>query len=80
MPARRAPDWPRLMKRTTAALYCDLTVADFEREIAGGRLPMPVHFGGADHWSRSAIDDHLDRLTGDKLPDWRANAKLYKAG
>lgn len=78
MSARTAPDWPRLMRRTTAALYCDLSVADFERELAAGRLPMPVHFGGADHWNRASIDEYLDRLTGDRIPDWRSRAKIYQ--
>ena len=78
MGARLAPDWPRMMRRSTAALYCDLTVTDFEREVVAGRLPQPVDFGGAEHWSRVQVDEHLDRLTGDKLPDWRARAKIYQ--
>lgn len=78
MGARLAPDWPRLMRRSTASQYCDLTVSDFEREVSAGRLPMPVHFGGSEHWSRTTIDEYLDRLTGDGNPDWRANAKIYK--
>ena len=78
MGARLAPDWPRLMRRSTAALYCDLTVTAFERELIAGRLPQPVHFGGEDHWSRTSIDEHLDRLTGDKIPNWRDRAKIYQ--
>lgn len=78
MGARLAPDWSRMMRRTQAALYCGLTVAEFEREVAGGRLPMPVDLAGKESWSRTHIDEHLDRLTGDRIPDWRARAKIYQ--
>ena len=72
-----APGWPRMMKRTTAALYCDLSVAEFEREVASGRLPMPVKLGNSEHWSRVAIDEMLGQLTGDTTPDWRKKSGLY---
>jgi hypothetical protein len=78
MPARVAPTWPRMMKRSLAALYCDLTVKDFEGEVLAGRLPQPVILGGEEHWSTPHIDEHLERLCGAKVPDWRANAKFYK--
>lgn len=78
MPAKLAPDWPRMMRRSTAALYCDLTQTEFERELIAGRLPGPILFGGENHWSRHQIDEYLDRLTGDKIPDWRARAKIYQ--
>ena len=29
--ARLAPDWPRMMRRATAAAYCDLSEGSFER-------------------------------------------------
>ena len=80
MSARIAPDWPRMLRRTAAALYCGLTVSEFEREVAIGRLPMPVNLAGKESWSRVQIDECLDRLTGEKVPDWRDNAKLYRAG
>lgn len=65
-----APDWPRSMKRATAARYCDLAPAKFVAEVAAGRLPMPVRFGGEDHWDRVALDDSLGRLFGSAVPDW----------
>lgn len=74
-----APYWPIMMKRSTAAHYCDLSVAEFEREVASGRLPMPVKLGNSEHWSRLAIDEMLGRLTGDSGPDWRKKSKLYGA-
>lgn len=72
-----APGWPRMMRRTTAALYCDLTAVEFEREVASGRLPGPVKLGNSEHWSRVAIDEHLNRLTNDTTPNWRQKSKLY---
>jgi len=72
-----APGWPRMMRRATAALYCDLSAAEFEREIASGRLPHPVKLGDSEHWSRVAIDEMLGQLTGDTTPDWRVKSKLY---
>lgn len=71
------PDWPRMMRRATAAAYCDLSAAEFEREVAGGRLPLPVKLGNSEHWSRIAIDDMLGRLAGDNGPDWRKGSPLY---
>ena len=56
--------WPRMMKRATAAAYCDLSVASFEREIAAGRLPPPTTLGGREHWCRAALDKALDIITG----------------
>lgn len=79
MGARAIPQWPRMMRRSTAALYCDLTSAGFEREVAAGRLPLPVGLDGEDHWSREQIDESLDRLTGAKSADWRANSPVYAA-
>lgn len=75
-----APDWPRMMRRETAAMYCDLTPAEFEREVADARMPLPIKLGGKEHWSRIAIDEMLNRLTGDNVPDWRAKSKLYANG
>lgn len=75
--AKVAPDWPRLMRRETAAMYCDLTPAAFEREVADARLPLPIKFGGHEMWSRTAIDEIVGRLTGDSIPDWRAKSNLY---
>lgn len=71
-----APDWPRMMRRVTAAAYCDMKVPEFEREVSAGRLPQPVQLGG-ERWCRSQLDAALERLTGDRAPDWRAQQPLY---
>lgn len=78
MAARSAPTWPRALGRETAALYCDLTVSAFEREVAAGRLPPPAMLGGKEHWSRPQIDECLDRLFGDALPDVEAMMPMYR--
>lgn len=69
--------WPRMMRRATASLYCDLSITEFEREVIAGRLPQPIKFGNSEHWSQVAIDEMLNRLTGDTAPDWRQNSPLY---
>lgn len=61
------PDWPRLMKRATAARYCDMAPNKFLAEVACGRLPLPVRIGGEDHWDRTAIDEDINRLSGRSL-------------
>ena len=80
MGARIAPDWPRMMRRSTAALYCDMPVAEFERGVALGTLPPPVRVVDEDRWSRVQLDESLERLTGDAIPDFRKKSKLYAAG
>lgn len=78
---KHIPDWPRMMKRATAAAYCDMSVASFEREVSDGVLPLPVTLGGLHHWSRTDIDAHLERLAGEAVDDdWRKNVKLYASG
>lgn len=75
MSAHTFPDrWPRAMKRSTAAAYCDMTPAAFEKEILSGRLPAGFTVGGREHWCRKALDAALDRLAGhsnDDVPDYR---------
>lgn len=54
----------RMMKRTTAAAYCDLSEPAFLREVSEGRLPCAIKLGGRDHWCKNKLDKALDRLTG----------------
>jgi hypothetical protein len=61
-----------MMKRKTAAEYCDLTEAAFEREVFAGRLPSGVMLGGREHWRKAALDRALDYITGDQaVPEYR---------
>lgn len=57
--------WPHMMKRKTAAEYCDLSEAAFEREVLAGRLPCAIKLGERDHWLRPALDKALARLAGE---------------
>lgn len=72
------PHWPGMMKRATAARYCELTAAEFEREVADGRLPLPVKLGNHEHWSKLQLDQALAALTGEAQRDWRIGSPLYK--
>lgn len=74
----RLPYWPAMMKRTSAARYCELSVPEFEREVADGRLPLPVILGKHEHWSRSRLDQALEQLHGG-ADDWRAKAGITRA-
>ena len=63
--------WPRMMKRKTAAEYCDLSESAFEGEVLAGRLPSPVMLGKREHWCQRALDRALAMLTGEQdLPEW----------
>lgn len=70
------PFWPLMMKRATAAAYLDLSERAFEREVATGRLPIPVKLGNREHWNRLAIDEAIAHLNGPAdAPDWRQRAR-----
>lgn len=66
--------WPAMMKRKTAAEYCDMSEAAFEREIIAGRLPSGVMFGGREHWRKESLDAAFSRLAGDAVPEYRRKA------
>lgn len=72
------PHWPAMMRRQLAARYCDLSVAEFEREVNEGRLPMPIMLGKSEHWSRRKLDESLEALHGG-IPDWETRAGLRVA-
>lgn len=64
--------WPRMMKRKTAAEYCDLSESAFEREVLRGTLPCAITLGSRDHWDRQALDAALNVLAGvEAEPDYR---------
>lgn len=71
MTARTYRDWPALMARNTAARFCDMTVPQFEREVATGTLPQPVAIGGEMRWGNAALTDAIEVLTGRRVADWR---------
>lgn len=73
------PYWPRAMLRGSAARYCELSVADFEREVNDGRLPMPFLLGRHEHWDRFKLDQALEAIAGGADNDWRRRCGLYDA-
>lgn len=56
---------PAAMIRRTAARYCELSEAEFDREVAAGRLPQPFRVGRSNHWSRAQLDKALLVLAGE---------------
>ncbi len=65
-----------MMLRPMAASYCSLSIAEFEREVVEGRLPMPVKLGNNEHWSKARMDDCLERIAGSSANDWRSKLGL----
>ena len=76
-PVKR-PDWPRMMLRSTAAAYLDMSIAEFERGVFSGLIPMPTRFVNRDRWCRVEIDRRLESLAAAGLPDWRPASNFYK--
>jgi len=72
--------WPSMMKRATAAEYCDMSEAAFEREIAAGRIPTGASFGGRTHWRKEAIDKALDRVSGEVTTDYLQEFRERRRG
>lgn len=64
-----APHWPAMLSKKTALAYLDLTEAAFEKEIAAGRLPDGVLFGGRAHWYKAALDKALAVIAGEVVDD-----------
>lgn len=69
---------PRMMTRARAAHYCDLSEAEFTREVEAGRLPASIMLGSKPHWSRRELDDKLDAMLNGEVEDWRAGANFYR--
>lgn len=74
------PGWPALMSRTTASRYCDMSPAEFERDINAGRLPVPCKRDEGERWAKCDLDEAIDRMRGGSAPDWRAQSKLHATG
>lgn len=61
--------WPAMMSRKTAVEYLDVSEAAFEREIASGRLPDGILFGGRTHWRKDVLDKALAVISGEMESD-----------
>lgn len=71
------PDWPRSMRRVTAARYLDMAPTEFDREVSSGRLPTPFRLDGKEHWSRASLDECVAELAGETVDDWRSKQPAY---
>ena len=72
--------WPAMMSRKTALAYLDIGEAAFEREIASGRIPDGVLFGGRPHWYRAALDAALAVIAGEVSSDHRTRFEERRRG
>lgn len=61
--------WPAMLTKKTAMAYLDLPETAFEREIAAGRIPDGVMFGGKLHWYKAALDKALAVIAGEAAPE-----------
>ena len=64
-----ADRWPAMLTKQTAMAYLDLSEAAFAREIASGRLPDGIQFGGKPHWYKDALDKALAVIAGERPED-----------
>ncbi|MDX2274362.1 MAG: hypothetical protein NW206_02840 [Hyphomonadaceae bacterium] len=57
--SEHADRWPRLMRRETAAAYCDMSPDQFDRQC-----PVPAKDQGwrGLRWDRAALDRWIDNL------------------
>lgn len=74
------PHWPAMMRKQTALQYLDLSSDAFDREIAAGRLPDGVLFGGRPHWYRTALDKALAVIAGEVTQDHRIRFEERRRG
>ena len=68
---------PRLLSRSQAATYCNVSVSTFSNWVRSGKLPPPLP--GTRRWDVKAIDFALDAMSGlqpkpetSALDEWRA--------
>ena len=61
------PTWPRLMTADLACRYVSYSRNGFVRRV-GETWPEPIRLGGKVLWDRKALDEAVDRLSGDVGP------------
>lgn len=77
-PRLSPPDWPRMMRKSTASAYLDMSDAAFQRAVDAGELPSPVQLGDTILWSRPALDKSCENMASEVDHDWRQHAPLYR--
>lgn len=69
MTQNRTERWPRLMKLSTAAMYCDMSEPYFKGLVENGTMPKPlIEDGRTKRFDRQAIDRVLDSMTAPQQP------------
>ena len=63
--------WPALLKRPTLAKYLEVSLPSLEKELAAGRLPRPIMFGGTLHWRKTDVDEAISVRALDPAADAR---------
>ena len=75
----RLPGWPRFLRPTLAAAYTGMTSAQFDRAVAAGELPDPVHTSAGERYDRNALDLALDKLAGNvPASNWRERVGMRR--
>jgi hypothetical protein len=76
---------PRLLSRSQAAGYCNVSISTFSSWVRSGRLPPPL--SGTKRWDVKAIDFTLDAISGlhprpetSALDEWRARRARRNEG
>jgi predicted DNA-binding transcriptional regulator AlpA len=67
-------DWPPFLSRHNAAAALDMSLAEFERAMLKGELPMPVMTAAGERWRLSDIENAYG-VADEK--DWRDKSRLY---
>lgn len=70
--------WPAMMCERTAALYLDMSAAEFAKSVGLGTMPTPVLIGRKPRWAKIAIDAAIAQLAGVER-DWRTQSPLFDA-
>lgn len=65
--ATKIPDqWPRRMRRKTAAAYLDMDLATFDTRWKKGEYVQPYYERRTPFWLKDELDDMLDMQFGRK--------------
>ncbi|MGL4640557.1 MAG: hypothetical protein ACRCVX_12620 [Shewanella sp.] len=65
---------PGLMSLQTAARYCDMTPAEFQKAVAVGDMPQPVLVNGAERWRLAEIEGQYEEAKTCERKMWGGKA------
>ncbi|MTI11175.1 helix-turn-helix transcriptional regulator [Curvivirga aplysinae] len=62
--------WPKIMRTSTAAAYCDMGLRTFKARVSQGRFPQPLFkTGNQNYFHRDEIDKYFSRYFDDDMPE-----------